>query len=220
MARTEHRLIPLAALLALAAAGVVGAAATRGGEEVARALRLKPDAARGAQLYSACTACHGTDAGGEPNGSVPRLAGQHAPVLIQQIIDFRGGRRWDLRMEQVVSRHQLNDAQAVADVAGYIAALAPQLAATPGSGGQLEHGAELYKARCQECHGATGEGTAATRTPRIAGQHAAYLMRQMQEAAGGGRPNMGASHRALLAGFELADYQGLSDYLSRLPGGA
>ena len=133
MAHAEHRLVPLAALIALAAAGVVGAAAVKGGEEVARITRLKADTMHGAQLFEACTACHGTDAGGEPNGSVPRLAGQHAPVLIQQIIDFRGGRRWDLRMEQVVSRHQLEGPQAVADVAGYIAALAPALPAGPGA---------------------------------------------------------------------------------------
>jgi len=220
MPRTEHRLVALAALIALAVAGVVGAAAVNGGEEVARAIRLKPDAQHGAQLFEACTACHGTDAGGEPNGSVPRLAGQHASVLVKQIIDFRGGRRWDLRLEQVASRHQLQGPQAVADVASYVAALTPVLPATTGDGQQLDHGAQLYKARCQECHGPAGEGAAASRTPRIAGQHAAYLMRQMQESAGGGRPNMSAPHQALLATFELADFQGLSDYLSRLPGGS
>lgn len=216
MARAET-LLPLLAGLALLAAGPAQAAATHGVVQATAATRLKPDFLHGAQLFEGCTACHGTDAGGEPNGSVPRLAGQHASVLIKQIVDFRGGRRWDLRMEQVTSRHHLDDAQSVADVAGYIAMLAPVLPATPGNGEQLERGTQAYKRRCQECHGAAGEGSAKTHTPRLAGQHAAYLMRQMQEAAGGGRPNMSASHQALLNNLDVLDFQGLADYLARLP---
>jgi cytochrome c553 len=219
MARASDCLLTLACL-ALCASGPAFAAATKGGVRAAEVTRLKPDTAHGAQLFEGCTACHGTDAGGESNGSVPRLAGQHASVLIKQIIDFRGGRRWDLRMEQVASRHHLDDAQAVADVAGYIAMLAPVLPATTGNGEQLDRGGALYKRRCLECHGPQGEGAAASHTPRLAGQHAAYLMRQMQEAAAGGRPNMNTSHQALLNVLDVQDFQGLSDYLSRLQPGA
>jgi cytochrome c553 len=207
------------ACLALLAAAPAGAAAMKGSEQIARATRLKPDTQHGAQLFAGCTACHGSDGGGEPNGSVPRLAGQHASVLIRQIVDFRGGRRWDLRMEQVTSRHHFDDAQAVADVAGYIATLIPLLPATPGNGEQLERGRQLYRRRCQECHGPTADGAAATHIPRLAGQHAAYLMRQMQESAGGGRPNMSASHQALLNSLDVQDFQALADSLSRLPPG-
>jgi cytochrome c553 len=219
MARASSCLRAAVACLLLAAPGLAAAAATTGSEQAAAAARLKPDYLRGAQLFEGCTACHGSDAGGEPNGSVPRLAGQYARVLIKQIIDFRSGRRWDLRMEQVTSRHQLGDAQAVADVAGYIAMLSPVLAPTPGNGGQLERGAGLYKSRCLECHGPMGEGSVGSQTPRIAGQHAAYLMRQMQETAGGGRPNMSAGHQALLDTLEVRDFEGLADYISRLPSG-
>jgi cytochrome c553 len=191
-------------------------AASVRGDELARALRATPDLTQGAQLFTVCMACHGADGGGEVNGTVPRIAGQHATVLIKELVDFRNGQRWDLRMEQVASRHRLLDPQAIADVAAYVAGLATALPATTGTGENLGHGATAFLRLCSSCHGAVGLGSAATRTPRLAGQHAAYLLRQMQESAGGGRPNMTAAHVALLNQLDVQGFQGIADYLSRL----
>jgi cytochrome c553 len=42
---------------------------------------------------------------------------------------------------------------------------------------------------CSSCHGANGEGNAAARFPRLVGQSAAYLQRQLDAYAGGSRAN-------------------------------
>ena len=52
--------------------------------------------------------------------------------------------------------------------------------------------------------------------PRLAGQHASYLLRQMQESATNGRPNMAASHVEALRSLSYEDFSGAADYLSRI----
>ena len=198
---------------------LLGAAARATGVrsgELAQALKATPDLAHGRQLFLGCVACHGSDGAGEANGTVPRIAGQYPSVLIKEIVDFRARQRWDLRMEQVAGGHRLANAQAVADVAGYIATLRPELPAALGSGEYLQRGAAAYIRVCSGCHGATGQGNGAGAVPRLAGQHAPYLMRQMQESAAGGRPNMAASHIALLRLLSYEEFAGAADYLSRM----
>jgi cytochrome c553 len=185
-------------------------------DELQRALQATPDLAHGAQLFAGCVACHGSDGAGEANGTVPRIAAQHAAVLIKELVDFRNRRRWDLRMEQVAGGHRLSGAQDVADVAGYVATLRPDLPPTTGSGEYLQRGASAYIRVCAGCHGASGQGSGVAAVPRLAGQHASYLLRQMQESATNGRPNMAASHVAVLRSLSYEDFSGAADYLSRI----
>jgi cytochrome c553 len=49
--------------------------------------------------------------------------------------------------------------------------------------------AEATPAPCDACHGAHGEGMAAAHVPRIAGQSAEYLKKQLDDYAGGSRDN-------------------------------
>lgn len=191
------------------------AAAAQAGDELQQALRARPDETRGQLLFQQCTACHGPDGGGRSDGMFPRLAGQHASVIIEQLVAFRSGRRWDLRMEQMAEKHHLADAQAIADVAAYASRLNAGEPAGRLGGLQLDAGARAYLQYCTGCHGSGGQGSAGQRIPRLAGQHAAYLLRQMQEAASSGRPNMSASHVALLNRFDFPVYQGIADYLAR-----
>jgi cytochrome c553 len=199
----------------LALGRMSGAAATRT-EELTQALRASPDLARGEALFINCASCHSSDGGGEAIGTVPRIAGQYPSVLIKQLVDFRYGQRWDLRMEQIASRHRLANAQAIADVAYYAATLHSDLAPAILDGEQLARGARVFVQLCSACHGATGTGNAQTQTPRLAGQHATYLLRQMQESANSGRPNMSANHVKLLNRLNFEDYQGIADYLARM----
>ena len=196
---------------------VVAAGAPVRSDELRRALAATPDVGRGAELFAGCVACHGRDGGGETNGTVPRIAGQHAAVLAKELVDFRSRRRWDLRMEQVASGHRFKGAQDVADVAAYVAALRPDLPAATGDGEYLQRGASAYIRVCAGCHGASGQGSGgAAAVPRLADQHAPYLLRQMQESATNGRPNMAASHVAVLRTLSYEDFVGAADYLSRI----
>src|SRR6185312_7246389 len=89
-------------------------------------LRLTPRLDRGAEIFETCAACHGTNAWGASDGSVPAVAGQSSSVLIEQIIEFRYDARHSIRMQHFTQPHHLATPQDVADVAGYIASLPPR----------------------------------------------------------------------------------------------
>jgi cytochrome c553 len=212
----QSRAMSLAmAAIFLLLAGSVALAAASAQQEYADAMGATADADRGAQLFSACAACHGAEGGGRTDGVVPRLAGQHARVIIRQLIDYRYDKRRDPRMEPVAHTRALRDAQAIADVAAFAAALAPRAQAGTGSGAFLESARQVYAVRCASCHGTDGQGEPATPVPRLAGQHYAYLLRQFHDALEGRRPALADSHGTLLQDLDRDALQGLADMLAR-----
>jgi cytochrome c553 len=192
----------------------LGAAVTQ--QDFFDALRSRPDQAHGQQLFARCASCHGMDGGGSADGLVPAIAGQHRRVLIRQLVDYRHSERWDLRMESVARSHLLPDAQAIADVAAYVSELPRTPVRGVGSGEAAAYGRQVYARLCASCHGAEGEGDDAKEVPRLAGQHYAYLLRQLYDAVDGRRPDFPAAHVRLLKRFERSDFVGVADYLSRL----
>jgi cytochrome c553 len=201
----------------LMALPMLAAAAGSTQQDFAKVIAMKPDAARGAELFESCKSCHGDDGGGVIEGSVPRIAGQHYRVLVRQIVDFRRGKRWDFRMEGVATSHEvIPQLQDVADVAWFVSRLERDGARGVGDGAYVERGAALYAEKCASCHGRNGEGDDAREIPRIAGQHAAYLARQLYDAVDNRRPNLARSHGKRFAPLDFQDVLGLTDYLARI----
>lgn len=204
----------LAALLLLP---LVAGAATREQKEFEQIMALKPDRDRGAALFQGCVECHGADGGGASTGSVPRIAGQHYAVLVRQVIQFRGGKHWDMRMEGVASRDgMLPRPQDIADVASYVNGLGRDGKRGVGQGEFLDIGKTIYQENCASCHGKDGEGDEHREVPRLAGQHAGYLARQIYDAVDGRRPALAGSHRRQLVPLTFEEVLGVTDYLSRL----
>ena len=202
----------LAALLCPLAAP----AASPAHKEYLDVVAATPDEEHGRELFAHCVSCHGPVADGTTEGSTPRIAGQHFEVLARQLVDFRFGKRWDFRMEGVAADlHILTNAQDIADVASFVSHLDRGGARGVGDGTQLERGAALYVSMCGSCHGLNGEGDARAWVPRLAGQHAGYLMRQMYDAVDGRRPPLTRTHRELFQSLDFDDVRGLSDFLSR-----
>ncbi|MGB8327961.1 MAG: c-type cytochrome [Steroidobacteraceae bacterium] len=185
-------------------------------EEFRVAVQRVPDLAKGEELFGTCAACHSHDGSGIADGSVPAIAGQHFPVIVKQLTDFRHDRRWDVRMEHFVDRHHLAGPSEVADVAGYLSRLAPQPSARVGDGSSLGAGTSVYFRLCSRCHGSSGIGDAARLVPRLAGQHYAYLVRQIHDTADGRRPGMAVDHVRLVRGLSVEQINGVADYLSRM----
>jgi len=196
----------LALLVPLAATSGVANAAS----ELVQALASKPDVTRGAELYRTCAACHGDDGGGVADGSVP------AALVVRQLVNFRHERRSDIRMEHFADATHLPSAQELADVAAYVGQLERRTPATIGDGRSLQAGARAYFRACQGCHGALGRATRDGVMPGLAGQHQAYLERQLRDAAAGRRPSMNATHGVALRGISEAELLGMTDYLSRM----
>jgi cytochrome c553 len=185
-------------------------------DELARVRALEPDPARGAALYAACSSCHRADGAGTADGSVPRLAGQHYPVLLKQIIDFRSDRRQDFRMSDPADRHHLPEPQDVADVAAYLSALPGAGTRGIGDGSRSTAGALLFGARCAVCHRADGRGNAERLIPRLSGQHYGYLVRQMYDAVDGRRPTLVQIHASRIQPLDIDQVRAIADYLSRI----
>jgi cytochrome c553 len=179
---------------------------------------LEPNLEHGADLYQTCAACHGQDGRGTQDGEIPAIAGQHGSVLLKQLTDFRHEQRWNERMRNFTDRHHLPGAQDLTDVAAYVAQLPrfPPSAKGIGDGRDLGEGASVYFRSCERCHGPLGQGDVLRNRPRLAGQHYAYLLRQLQETAGGQRPGMDRAHVDMLKQVSPEQMRGVADYLSRV----
>lgn len=186
-------------------------------QEFTAAIHARPSSMHGEALFNdTCIACHGPDGGGQADGSVPAIAGQPSRVIVRQVVDFRHGRRWDLRMEHSTGRHRLVDAQDIADVADYVSRLPSTQTSNTGSGQSLAAGQLLYTRSCATCHGDSGSADASREIPRLAGQHYRYLLEQMQDAIAGQRPAFPPEHVLLLQRLAPDDLVAVADYLSRL----
>ena len=217
--RTAIGLLALS-LLALTGASLAPAADPRRARDVefGSAAGLEPDLAHGARLFDTCAGCHGPDGRGTQDGEIPAIAGQHGSVLLKQLTDFRHDQRWEERMRHFTDRHHLDGPQDLTDVAAYVASL-PRFPATAhgiGDGTSLREGASVYFRVCERCHGPLGQGNLLLRRPRLAGQHYAYLLRQLDETAHGQRPGMDSAHVAMLQELSPAQLRGVADYLSRV----
>jgi len=131
-----------------------------------------------------CVACHGT--GGRNSSSpFPNLAAQTAPYLEAQLKAFRDQRRGDpdaqAYMWSVASG--LNDSM-ISGLAAYYSAQPPAHGQS-GDAKLVAAGKVIFEKgmpnegipACNLCHGANGEGKSIY--PRVAGQHAPYLLKQI-----------------------------------------
>ena len=186
--------------------------------EYQAALRATPDFENGAELFTQCAACHGGEGQGLPDGSTPRIAGQHFHVIVKQLVDFRYGKRWDFRMEQRANRH-LGAFQDIADVASYVSQQPRKSGAGASSSDTLAQGANIYSANCVSCHGKQGEGNDDEAVPMLAGQHPAYLLRQMYDAVDGRRPALAQLHSQRIKPLDFEQLHAVAGFLSQLGSG-
>lgn len=205
----------------LLAGALASLALTTGAEEepdpeLVAILALDGDAERGRPAYEACAVCHGPEGGGRADGTFPRIAGQHPEVVTKQLVDIRSGRRRNPVMKS--HAEALLDRQQVADVVAYLASLRASEPAGLGPGNDLSRGQRLYRRDCATCHGLDGEGDGPSFVPALAGQHAAYLQRQIRAIAGGRRGNSHGEMLRRVRAYSDPELQAVVDYASRLRG--
>jgi cytochrome c553 len=203
-------------MLWLAVVPVLAGAASPVARDLAQATGARPNPEHGAELFTQCVSCHGGNGAGQTDGSTPRIAGQHYPVLLKELVDFRHGKRWDFRMEEHAKEHFLTTPKDIADVAAFVAELDGGGEHGIGDGIHGSDGARLFGARCASCHGANGAGSAREVVPRLGGQHYAYLMRQMYDAVDGRRPTLQLVHPSKIASLDFEQVRAVADYLSRI----
>ena len=163
------------------------------------------DLHRGKELSYTCLGCHGVDGykNAYPNYSVPKLEGQHPEYLIAALQGYRSGDRSHITMHSQATT--LSD-QDIVDIAAYFAG--KPLVSEHKPTGTPPQAAAL----CVTCHGQDGV-TIAPMYPSLAGQHADYLTRALDEYKKGGRKNpiMGG----FVANLTEAQIEEIAEYFSK-----
>ncbi len=139
-----------------------------------------PDIAAGKERAGMCFNCHGAE-GNSKNSNFPILAGQKPAYLANQLRAFRDGKRENGMMQNMAKN--LSD-QEINDLAAYFAA---QKNNSAGGDSELAAKGKSKAPMCFGCHGDKAKGMGVT--PRLAGQHPAYLQRQLLAFKDGTRKN-------------------------------
>jgi cytochrome c553 len=146
-------------------------------------------AQEGATKSAVCSSCHGPN-GNSANPEWPRLAGQSAVYIAQQLKLFRSGVRDNPIMKPLAAGLSDKD---IDDLAVYYQAQTPAgLEADPS---YWQAGAVLYRrgdpARnipgCVACHGPVGRGNLAAGYPALRAQQSVYVVKQLNDYATGAR---------------------------------
>jgi cytochrome c553 len=143
----------------------------------------------GATKAAVCAACHGPN-GNSVNPEWPRLAGQNAVYIAEQLRLFRSGVRNNPVMKPLASA--LSD-QDIDDIAVYYEAQTPAgLEADPsywksGEALYLSGDAAKQVPACVACHGPVGRGNLAAGYPALRAQQSVYVVAQLKNYANGSR---------------------------------
>lgn len=201
------------------AAGTGSAAPLSVDEKIRNALQLDQNRARGEQLYDKhCAQCHGQRALGSASRVIPALAGQRRAYLVKQLADFSELERSSRQMHMVVSKPELADEQAWADLSGFLNSLPRPSFPQTGDGRGLELGEAIFQEQCASCHQEDGRGDDDGFIPSVRDQHYSYLVRQMRSIASWHRLNMEADLARYLDSLDTEETTAVADYLSRMRG--
>jgi cytochrome c553 len=143
----------------------------------------------GATKAAVCQACHGAT-GVSINPEWPNLAGLGADYIVQQLVNFKEGKRQNPIMMPNAMTLSHDDME---DLAAYFDSLPnASLEADPTywkAGEKLYRGGDAARAipACQACHGATGLGAEAAKFPALHGQQSVYVSKQLHDYQSGAR---------------------------------
>lgn len=195
-------------LMSCVAACLVAAALPTSADELARAVEI---------VEGKCFVCHGID--GESSSAVfPRLAAQHGGYVARQLADYKSGKRANDTMKSMVSdlgdedfrllgryfeakpghKHRVDDPE-LAQMGRFI-----YMRGNPYSG----------VAACKDCHGPAAHGT--DKLPRLAGQHALYVEKQLKQFSARERTNDNAVMHTIASKLTELELKAVAAYVSGL----
>jgi cytochrome c553 len=171
-----------------------------------------PDIEAGRRKAQVCTECHGVD-GNSTNPTIPSLAAQPPLYTFYQLIQFREGRRKDPQMSPFAAH--LSDAE-MQDLAAYYAVQQPASAASgePDSR-KMDAGQQAVERHyCASCHapGLIGQD----QVPRLAGQHYAYLLKQLHGFKAQTSADLDGSMTTAAQALSDREIEALAHYIAQL----
>ena len=169
------------------------------------------DVEAGRRKAEACVACHGPG-GVSSDPLFPVLAGQTPRYLYLQLKDFKEGRRKEPLMDPVLAGLSRED---MFDLAAFFAARKPPPNAFKADAGRIARGkAKADEVLCTMCH--LGGFMGQNEIPRVAGQHYAYVVKQLRDFKAGRRTNDAGNMASVSRTLTERDIEDLAHYLSSL----
>ena len=191
----------------------------------------KPDSEHGAVIVAKgngsgappCAPCHGSNGDSNGNAAFPRVGGQPASYLAEQLRDFKSKARDSAVMSTMAAALTPDD---IADVSAYYANVPSRFQPQPkGDATLIEKGKALAESGnatkgvpgCNSCHGAGGIGEAPT-IPYLAGQYASYTALELQAWQHGDRRNSPEAMRLFAGKLDNAEVAALAAYYEQARG--
>ncbi len=169
------------------------------------------DVDAGRKKAETCIACHG------PNGNsqvplFPILAGQTARYLYLQLKDFKEGRRSEPTMEPFIKDLSRDD---MLNLAAFFAAQKPTGTSFKPDEVKAARGQKKSEETlCTMCH--LGGFKGQNEIPRVAGQHHAYVVKQMKDFKTARRTNDAGNMASVSKTLSDQDIDDLGHYLETL----
>lgn len=200
------------------------------------ALPAAADPDKGREINGTCAACHGEFGQGGKKGEYPRLAGQRAGYLADQLRNFRARTRVNIPMFPYTQERELSNDD-IRDISEYLAGIelptrmptfaghedaltrlqmADKVMIVPRVEGDVDNGRAVFQKNCVTCHAKTGMGRG--KFPMLVGQYSNYLKRQMNAYVQGERPHDDDGPQGVLNTLREQDRQDILAYLTTLQG--
>jgi cytochrome c553 len=191
---------------------------------------------KGKEINGTCAACHGEYGPGGKKGEYPRIGGQRAAYIEDQLRRFRAKKRVNIPMYPYTQERELPD-EDIKDIAAYLESIVlptdwPDFADTddaltrlqamekvmiiPKLDGDLINGEKIYLKECASCHHKTGIGKG--KFPMLVGQYTNYLKRQIDAYLKRERPHDDDEGAGILATLTESDLNDILAHITRLQG--
>jgi len=189
------------------------------------------DVNKGESLSVQCVACHSND-GNSASPMFPKIAGLGEKYLLKQLKDIQSKQRIVPEMTGLLDNKSDAD---LADLAAFFDSKTLQLSGAKElkvktnasiEVDSLVLGARIYRAgnaeagvpACSGCHSPTGNGNAPAAFPRLGGQYAAYIEKQLKAFRAGERANDGDAMimRSIAQRMTDAEIASVANFISGL----
>jgi cytochrome c553 len=158
-----------------------------------------------------CVACHGPG-GSSAIATTPILAGQTARYMYLQLRDFQEGRRSDPQMDPMVKDLTRDEMR---ELAAYFASQKPAPQNFAVDNERAKRGkAKSDETLCPMCH--LGGFIGQNEIPRVAGQHPAYVIKQLMDFKARKRTNDAGNMTSVSRTLSDSDIEDLAHYLAAL----
>jgi len=158
-----------------------------------------------------CAACHGAD-GNSTDPQYPILAHQNARYIYLQLQDFKEGRRKDPQMSPMAAPLSRDDMLALAD---YFAKQAQKPTGFKADGAKVAAGRKKAdEVLCAMCHG--GDFVGQNEIPHEAGQHYAYVKKQLLDFKAKRRTNDAGNMTSVASTLSDDDIENLAQFIANL----